>query len=71
MSNQAISILASEADPRVLAELNDDSKPLGFYGLADWQVIKVNSAFNFCFPIVQSTSLTGRLRLSIQTLPLV
>ncbi|PPQ85400.1 hypothetical protein CVT25_006396 [Psilocybe cyanescens] len=54
VSNQAISILASEADPRVLAELNDDSKPLGFYGLADWQVIKV-------IDTNPASSLTGQL----------
>ena len=39
--NQEISILASESDPRVLADLTDDTKPLGFYGLTDWQVLKV------------------------------
>ncbi len=41
-SNQAISILASENDPRLVAELTDDSKLLGYYGLADWQVLKVS-----------------------------
>jgi tubulin-folding cofactor B len=40
-SNQAISILASEHDPRLIAELTDDSKMLGYYGLADWQMLKV------------------------------
>jgi len=40
--NQKISILASESDPRVLADLTDDTKPLGFYGLTDWQVLKVS-----------------------------
>ncbi|KAH9479275.1 Tubulin-folding cofactor B [Psilocybe cubensis] len=54
VANQAISILASESDPRVLAELNDDSKPLGFYGLADWQVIKVVDTN-------PASSLTGQL----------
>ncbi|KAF8957114.1 CAP Gly-rich domain-containing protein [Flammula alnicola] len=41
VGNQAISLLASEVDPRVLAVLDDDSKQLGYYGLTDWQVIKV------------------------------
>ncbi|KIM44387.1 hypothetical protein M413DRAFT_67205 [Hebeloma cylindrosporum] len=41
VANQEISILASESDPRVLAELTDDTKPLGYYGLTDWQVLKV------------------------------
>jgi len=40
-SNQVLSLLNSQEDTRVIAELNDDSKPLGFYGLRDWQVIKV------------------------------
>jgi len=41
-SNQAISILASENDPRLIAELTDDSKLLGYYGIADWQLVKVS-----------------------------
>ncbi|KAF8159334.1 tubulin-folding cofactor B [Crassisporium funariophilum] len=40
-SNQVISLLNSESDPRLIAELADDSKPLGFYGIRDWQVLKV------------------------------
>ena len=40
-SNQVLSLLNSQEDTRVIAELNDDSKPLEFYGLRDWQVIKV------------------------------
>ena len=42
VANQAISLFASENDPRLLAELADDSKMLGYYGLADWQVLKVS-----------------------------
>ena len=41
VSNQVLSLLNSQEDTRVVAELNDDSKPLEFYGLRDWQVIKV------------------------------
>ncbi|KAF9485580.1 tubulin-folding cofactor B [Pholiota conissans] len=52
--NQAITLLASEADPRVLATLDDDEKKLGFYGIADWQVLKVVDTN-------PSTSLTGQL----------
>ena len=40
-SNQVLSLLNSQEDTRVIAELNDDSKSLEFYGLRDWQVIKV------------------------------
>ena len=42
-SNQILSLLNSQEDTRVIAELNDDSKPLEFYGLRDWQVIKVKT----------------------------
>ena len=38
--NQTISLLASEDNPRLVANLTDDDKPLGFYGIQDWQVIK-------------------------------
>ena len=40
-SNQVLSLLNSQEDTRVITELSDDSKPLEFYGLRDWQVIKV------------------------------
>ena len=40
-SNQVLSLLNSQEDTRVIAELNDDSKLLEFFGLRDWQVIKV------------------------------
>ncbi|PPQ73002.1 hypothetical protein CVT26_014678 [Gymnopilus dilepis] len=53
-ANQVITLLASETDPRVIAELNDDSKMLGFYGLADWQVLKV-------IDTNPAASLTGQL----------
>ncbi|KJA19612.1 hypothetical protein HYPSUDRAFT_217558 [Hypholoma sublateritium FD-334 SS-4] len=53
-ANQSITILASELDPRVLASLTDDSKKLGYYGLADWQVLKVVDTN-------PSSSLTGQL----------
>jgi tubulin-folding cofactor B len=40
-SSQSISVLASQNDARVVAELTDNSKMLGYYDLTDWQVIKV------------------------------
>ncbi|TEB21935.1 hypothetical protein FA13DRAFT_1524762 [Coprinellus micaceus] len=42
--NQIITLLDSEQDPRVVATLDDDTKMLGFYGLHDWQVIKVDDS---------------------------
>ncbi|KAF9528935.1 CAP Gly-rich domain-containing protein [Crepidotus variabilis] len=54
VSNQSLTLLASESDPRVVAHLSDDSKKLGFYGIADWQVIKVVDTD-------PSTSFTGQL----------
>jgi tubulin-folding cofactor B len=45
-SNQVISLLASEIDPRLIADLTDDSKVLGYYGIADWQVLKVSWGFD-------------------------
>jgi hypothetical protein len=44
-ANQAITLLASESDPRVLAQLTEDSRPLGYYGIADWQVLKVSKIY--------------------------
>ncbi|KAJ7035531.1 tubulin-folding cofactor B [Mycena alexandri] len=52
--NQAISILNSVDDPTVVATLTDDAKPVGFYGLRDWHVLKVDDTN-------PSTSLTGQL----------
>ena len=44
--NQRLGIYASNEDTQALAVLDDDSKALGFYGLRDWQWIKVCS---FCW----------------------
>ena len=46
-ANQVLSLLNSQEDTRVIAELNDDSKTLEFYGLRDWQVIKVTIKSSF------------------------
>ncbi|GLB41586.1 putative CAP_GLY [Lyophyllum shimeji] len=40
-ANQIISLYNSESDAQVLATLSDDSKQLGYYGLRDYQVLKV------------------------------
>jgi len=52
--NQVLLLLASETDHRVVASLTDDTKPLGFYGVQDWQVIKVEDNN-------PATSFTGQL----------
>jgi tubulin-specific chaperone B len=42
-NNQSISLLDSEKpDATVVAKLDDDTRPLGFYGIRDWQVLKVS-----------------------------
>ncbi|KAF8075194.1 tubulin-folding cofactor B [Lyophyllum atratum] len=40
-ANQIISLYNSESDPEAVATLSDDSKQIGFYGLRDYQVLKV------------------------------
>lgn len=47
VSAQRITVQNSEEDSSVVATLSDDSRPLGFYGLRDWQVLKVRNAGNF------------------------
>ncbi|KAI0954714.1 hypothetical protein AcW1_006512 [Taiwanofungus camphoratus] len=54
VQNQSISLLNSENDTEPVAELQDDSRPLGFYGVRDWQVLKVTD-------LNPSTSFTGQL----------
>ncbi|KAJ7780287.1 tubulin-folding cofactor B [Mycena maculata] len=54
VANQAISIQTSVDDPTLVATLADDARPLGFYGLRDWHVLKVDDTN-------PSTSLTGQL----------
>ncbi|KAF5328471.1 hypothetical protein D9758_014247 [Tetrapyrgos nigripes] len=53
-ANQSISLLNSEDDPRVVDQLSDDSKALGFYGLRNFQVLKVDD-------LNPSVSFTGQL----------
>ncbi|KAK7445138.1 hypothetical protein VKT23_015006 [Stygiomarasmius scandens] len=53
-SSQSISLLNSEEDPRVIAQLFDDSKPLGFYSPSNLQVLKVED-------LNPSISFTGQL----------
>ncbi|KZT20957.1 hypothetical protein NEOLEDRAFT_1139985 [Neolentinus lepideus HHB14362 ss-1] len=52
--NQAISVLNFETDAQVAGVLDDDSKPLGFYGLRDHQVLDVMDTN-------PSSSFTGQL----------
>jgi len=54
VSNQAISLLESENNPQLVAHLNDDKKALGFYGLRDWHLIKIDDTN-------PSSSFTGQL----------
>ncbi|KAL0059363.1 hypothetical protein AAF712_013874 [Marasmius tenuissimus] len=53
-SNQSITLINSEKDNHVVAQLNDDSKMLGFYGPRDYQVLKVED-------LNPSASFTGQL----------
>ncbi|KAG6840507.1 hypothetical protein C0991_006304 [Blastosporella zonata] len=39
--NQVISLYNTESDQTVIATLSDDSKQLGFYGVRDYQVLRV------------------------------
>jgi hypothetical protein len=39
--NQAITLLNSDSDTEPIALLGDDSKALGFYGVRDFQLLKV------------------------------
>ncbi|KAF8634619.1 hypothetical protein AX15_000824 [Amanita polypyramis BW_CC] len=52
--NQAITLFDSENASSATAVLNDDTKQLGFYGLRDWQVLKVEDSN-------PSASFTGQL----------
>nr|GAT56625.1 predicted protein [Mycena chlorophos] len=54
VANQAISILNSLEDRTLVVALNDDARPLGYYGLRDWHVLKVEDTN-------PSTSFTGQL----------
>ncbi|KAL0953900.1 hypothetical protein HGRIS_005067 [Hohenbuehelia grisea] len=54
VTNQIVSLTNSEKDGQVIASLSDESKPLGFYGLRDWQVLKVEDSN-------PSTTFTGQL----------
>jgi hypothetical protein len=41
VQNQAITLLNSENDSDAVASLGDDTKALGFYGVRDFQFLKV------------------------------
>ncbi|KAH8104089.1 CAP Gly-rich domain-containing protein [Cristinia sonorae] len=52
--NQRITVHNSDSDNDPLAVLDDDAKPLGFYGVRDWQTLKVTD-------LNPSVSFTGQL----------
>ncbi|KAF7309538.1 CAP-Gly domain-containing protein [Mycena indigotica] len=60
VANQAISILSSLEDRSVVATLDDNLRPVGYYGLRDWHVLKVDDTN-------PSTSWTGQLTDVTQT----
>lgn len=57
-SNQRISLFTNQDDAErgdaVLGVLEEDGRPLGFYGVRDWQVLKVDDTN-------PSTTYTGQL----------
>ncbi|KAJ7885994.1 tubulin-folding cofactor B [Mycena leptocephala] len=54
VANQAISIQISREDPTFVADLSEDARPLGYYGLREGHVLKVDDTN-------PSTSFTGQL----------
>lgn len=54
VQNQLIQVLNGENDSTPVAILEDNIKPIGFYGLRDWQVLKV-------IDLDPATSFTGQL----------
>ncbi|EKM50563.1 uncharacterized protein PHACADRAFT_263912 [Phanerochaete carnosa HHB-10118-sp] len=54
VQNQRILLLDNEQDPNPVQVLDDDSRPLGYYSIRDWQVLKV-------IDTNPSTSFTGQL----------
>ncbi|KAH9940757.1 CAP Gly-rich domain-containing protein [Epithele typhae] len=52
--NQKISVYANEDVPEPIIVLSDDNRPLGFYGVRDWQLLKVDD-------LNPSVSFTGQL----------
>ena len=48
-ASHVLSLLNSQKNKRVIAELCDDSKPLELYGFRDWQVIEVSIKSSLLF----------------------
>ena len=40
--SQVLSLCRSENDPQLIRQIDDDAKPLGFYSLENWMLIKVS-----------------------------
>ena len=71
VQNQQIQLFNSEKDEEPIASLADDKRSLGFYGVRDWQVLKVRYrtiSSETCLSKTQvidtnpATSFTGQLR---------
>ena len=45
VQNQRILLLNNEQDTEPVSVLDDDSRPLGFYSVRDWQALKVSLSF--------------------------
>jgi len=54
VQNQSISVFDKENDTQAVAVLEDDTRPIGFYGVRDWQVLKITD-------LHPETSFTGQL----------
>ncbi|KAF9779318.1 tubulin-folding cofactor B [Thelephora terrestris] len=54
VSNQALSLYNAEEDTQPAATLEDDARPLGYYGARDWQFLKITDTN-------PSITLTGQL----------
>ncbi|EMD39093.1 hypothetical protein CERSUDRAFT_46944 [Gelatoporia subvermispora B] len=54
VQNQSIAVHSSETDATPLRALDDDSKPLGYYGVSDWQVLRLTD-------LDPTTSVVGQL----------
>ncbi|KAL1733637.1 CAP Gly-rich domain-containing protein [Schizophyllum commune] len=54
VQNQALFLLNTVDDEQPIADLSDDSRPLGYYGVKDYQAIKVTD-------LNPATSFTGQL----------
>ncbi|KAI0322791.1 CAP Gly-rich domain-containing protein [Amylostereum chailletii] len=59
VANQRLEIYDGEGDHRPIQVLADDDKPLGFYGIRDWQLLKVEDTNPSITFTGQLTDVTG------------